>query len=42
MGIRLALAAAAVHAFAFAADGSLAPVDRDAGLPAGSVGLAAR
>ncbi|HEU0079640.1 MAG TPA: beta-propeller fold lactonase family protein [Longimicrobiaceae bacterium] len=32
----------AVHAFAFAADGSLAPVDRDPGLPAGSVGLAAR
>lgn len=32
----------AVHAFGFGADGSLAPVDRDAGLPAGSVGLAAR
>ncbi|MEW5931740.1 MAG: beta-propeller fold lactonase family protein, partial [Gemmatimonadota bacterium] len=28
----------AVHAFAFASDGSLAPVDRDGGLPAGSVG----
>ena len=32
----------AVHAFAFAVDGSLAPVDRDSGLPAGAVGLAAR
>jgi 6-phosphogluconolactonase len=32
----------AVHAFAFASDGSLAPAGTAPGLPAGAVGLAAR